>query len=168
MGIEDIASRYGVEVLRVGSDHQAMMQARRVAGVRFVGGTRGGFIFPEFQTGADGNFAAVKILEMMAKARVRLSDLRRKFEGYYRQSVSVPCPWAKKGTVMRRLNTETVGRERVLVDGVRIKEDGGWVLITPDRLKASFNVLAESTSQKDTSKLIDRYQTLVGKWRDDD
>jgi mannose-1-phosphate guanylyltransferase/phosphomannomutase len=165
MGIEEIGARHGVEVLRVGGDHQAMMEARRVAGVRFVGGTRGGFIFPEFQTGADGIFAAVKILEMLAKTRVRISDLRKKFAGFYRRTVSVPCPWSKKGTVMRRLNVETGDFERVLIDGVRLREEHGWVLITPDRLKASFNVMAESTNEQETARLIERYQELVGRWQ---
>lgn len=168
MAIEEIAAEHGAEVLRVGGDHQAMMEARRVAGVRFVGGTRGGFIFPEFQTGADGIYAAVKILEMLAKTRSKVADLRKRFEGYYRRTASVPCPWSKKGTVMRRLNVETSDQERVLVDGVRIADNGGWVLITPDRLRASFNIQAESKSEQDTSRLIDRYQELVGKWQEDD
>jgi hypothetical protein len=68
---------------------------------------------------------------------------------------------------MRRLNTETVSQERVLVDGALIKDPSGWVLISPDRLRASFNVQAESTSAKNTSSLLKRYSELVTKWQED-
>jgi mannose-1-phosphate guanylyltransferase/phosphomannomutase len=162
-GAEEIAGRYASEVIRVSDDHWAMMEARRSGRVSFVGGTRGGFIFPGFQTGADAILSAVKILEMLARTRSRLGQLRKKHEHYVRQKVSVPCPWSKRGTVMRRLITESDNKERQLIDGVRIFEDDGWVLVIPDRLKASFNVLAESTSSEVTSGLINRYRTLVEK-----
>lgn len=161
MAVEEIAGRYGVEVVRVGNDHQAMMDVRRSGEVSFVGGTRGGFIFPGFQSGGDAMFAIVRILEMMARTRTRFGPLHNKYERFIRQTASVPCPWSKKGTVMRRLITESHEKKRQLIDGVRIFEDNGWVLVTPDRLKASFNIMAESTSQSDATRLIDRYREIV-------
>jgi mannose-1-phosphate guanylyltransferase/phosphomannomutase len=142
-----------------------MMEIHRKGEVDFVGGTRGGFIFPGFQMGADAILTAVKILEMMAKTRTRLGDISKEFDQFNRQIVSIPCPWSKKGKVMRRLITGTDTKQRQLIDGVRIFEDNGWVLIAPDRFKASFNILAESRSKKDTSNLLDRYRTLVEEFR---
>ncbi|MBD3258015.1 nucleotidyltransferase, partial [candidate division GN15 bacterium] len=165
MGIEEIAEEHGVTVSRVGNDHQAMMQARRSEKVDFVGGTRGGFIFPGFQTGSDAILGTVHILEMMATTRERMSSLRMKFDGFARQDVSVPCPWSKKGQVMRRLITESADKNRQLVDGVRIFDDGGWVLVVPDRWKASFNILAESRSVDHTTTLVERYRELVEAWQ---
>jgi mannose-1-phosphate guanylyltransferase/phosphomannomutase len=161
MAIEEIAEKYGVEVVRVGNDHQAMMNIRRSGEVSFVGGTRGGFIFPGFQAGGDAMFAMVRILEMMARTRTCFGPLHDKYEHFIRQTASVPCPWSKKGTVMRRLITASHEKERQLIDGVRIFEDDGWVLVTPDRLKASFNIMAESTSKAVTNKLVNRYREVV-------
>jgi mannose-1-phosphate guanylyltransferase/phosphomannomutase len=161
MGIEEIASEYSVEVKRVANDHLAMMEIHRQGDVDFVGGTRGGFIFPGFQMGADAMLAAVKILEMIARTKSRLSALRRKFTHLVRQHVSVPCPWAKKGTVMRKLITSSGDKQYQLIDGVRILEDNGWVLVIPDRVTAAFNILAESKSKETTSRLIEQYRTVV-------
>ncbi|HWR82199.1 MAG TPA: sugar phosphate nucleotidyltransferase [Candidatus Deferrimicrobium sp.] len=161
MGVEAIAERYGVEVIRVANDHLAMMEIRRRGDVDFVGGTRGGFIFPGFQAGADAMLAAVKVMEMMARTKSRMAALRLQFEHLSRLTVSVPCPWAKKGTVMRRLITDSEHKRRQLIDGVRILENDGWVLVVPDRLSAAFHILAESTSPEHTANLIDRYRTLV-------
>jgi mannose-1-phosphate guanylyltransferase/phosphomannomutase len=161
MGIDEIAQEYALEVVRVANSHLAMMEVHRQGEVDFVGGTRGGFIFPGFQMGADAMLAAVKILEMMALTKSRLGALRSKFDHLERQTVSVPCPWSKKGTVMRKLITASEDKRRQLIDGVRIFEDNGWVLVIPDRLRAAFNIVAESKSKETTSHLIDNYRTLV-------
>lgn len=161
MGIEEIASAHGTKVVRVGSDHRAMMEVRRSGEVGFVGGTRGGFIFPGFQMGADALFATSKILELMAKTRLSLGDLREKYERFHRRAGSVPCPWSKKGTVMRKLITSTQDKKRELIDGVRVFENGGWVLIAPDRAHASFNILAESESAEHSDKLLKEYSVFV-------
>jgi mannose-1-phosphate guanylyltransferase/phosphomannomutase len=166
MAVEEIAQEHGIGVIRVASAHRAMMEARRELSAEFIGGTRGGFIFPGFQTGADAMLALAKILEMMARANTSFGELRQKYEHYVRKTVSVPCPWSKKGRVMRQLITDSSHKKRQLVDGVRVFEDSGWVLVAPDRFKASFNILAESKSKRETSTLINRYRVLVEECQD--
>lgn len=157
MGIDEVAAKYGTQVIRVAGNHRAMMDVRRQKSVGFVGGTRGGFIFPGFQMGADAILATVKILEMMARTKTRLGELRSQFEKYVMKTVSIPCPWSKKGQVMRRLITSTEDKERQLIDGVRILNPDSSVLMTPDRTQASFTLLVESMSKDETEALIDEY-----------
>lgn len=165
MGVEELAAEHGTEVIRVANHHRAMMDAHRSGDVQFVGGSRGGFIFPGFQIGADAILATVKILELIAKTRETISEIRKKYDKYQRHEVSIPCPWSRKGTVMRRLITETANIERQLIDGVRLKEDGGWVLVSPDRFRASFNIFAESGSVEQAQKLVEKYRDLVERWQ---
>jgi len=161
MGIEEIASKYGVEVLRVRNSHLAMMEAFQRGGIDYVGGTRGGFIFPTFQLGTDAVLAAVYILEMLAKQKAGLAGLRGEFEKYLRAEISVPCPWAKKGQVMRKLISYTNDKNRQLIDGVRVMENGGSVLVAPDNLAAAFNIFAEAKSQDSVDNMISQYRTLI-------
>lgn len=161
MGVEEIAARYSTKVIRVAGDHRSMMAAHMKDSVEFVGGTRGGFIFPGFQMGADAILATVKILEMMARTRTRLGELRKQFEKYHMKTVSIPCPWSKKGQVMRRLIASTEDQERQLIDGVRILSNGSSILMTPDRVQASFTLRAESLSKEDTNGLIDQYTKVL-------
>ncbi|UCD64308.1 MAG: NTP transferase domain-containing protein [Candidatus Zixiibacteriota bacterium] len=165
MGVEDIAEKHGVEVVRVANDHLSMMEIFRRGEVDFVGGTRGGFIFPGLQMGSDAILTTVKILEMMAATRSRLGTRRTGFEYLNRQTASVPCPWSKKGTVMRQLIINSENKSRQLIDGVRIFEDDGWVLVAPDRLKASFNIFAESKNKGEAAKLAERYKNLVEEYQ---
>jgi len=139
----------------------AMMEAFQRGGIDYVGGTRGGFIFPTFQLGTDAVLAAVYILEMLAKQKVGLAGLRGEFEKYLRAEISVPCPWAKKGQVMRKLISYTNDKNRQLIDGVRVMENGGSVLVAPDNLAAAFNIFAEAKSQDSVDNMISQYRTLI-------
>jgi mannose-1-phosphate guanylyltransferase/phosphomannomutase len=163
MGVDEIASQYGVEVIRVRNDHQAMMYAKSELNVDFVGGTRGGFIFPGFQLGADAMFAAVKILELMAKSGKTLADLRKKYADLVLKTEDVPCNWRKKGQVMRNLIQETANDNRQLIDGIRLLRDDGWILIAPDREKDLFHIYAESRSKKKAQAYIKEFKEKIGK-----
>ena len=97
----------------------------------------------------------------MARTDVKLGDLRRQYDNYVRKTMSVPCPWGKKGQVMRTLITSTENKNRQLIDGVRIFEEGGWVLVAPDRQTASFGILAEAESEKEADRIMKEYAILV-------
>jgi mannose-1-phosphate guanylyltransferase/phosphomannomutase len=161
MGVERIAEEYDIEVMRVRNDHLAMMDGHIRSGADFVGGTLGGFIFPGFQIGADAMYATIRLLEMVAQTKTSLSELRQRFSNYIRKTASVPCPWGKKGQVMRTLINSTEDKNRQLIDGVRVFQNGGWVLIAPDRLTASFGILAEAESEDTVDKIIKEYSELV-------
>ncbi len=166
MGVERIASEYGVGVTRVRSDHLAMMQAFQQPDVDFVGGTRGGFLFSKFQLGADAMFCAIKVLELLARNDAELSELRKLHEKYYSVSSQVPCPWAKKGQVMRLLMAHTEGKNRQLVDGARFQENGSWVWIAPSRNEAYFTVFAESENRTAAEMLAQDYERQVREWQE--
>lgn len=166
MGVEKIAEQFGVQVVRVRGDHMAMMQAFKDDDIDFVGGTRGGFMLSKFQLGADGMFATIKLLEMLAKQITDIAELSSEFEGFYRVAEQVPCSWNKKGQVMRLLMEYTEGKNRQLVDGARFQEDGSWVWIAPDRTAAYFTVLAESENEAHAQKMLAKYRTQVAKWQE--
>ncbi len=161
MGVEEIAKKRGVEVIRVANDHLSMMEVYRRGEVDFVAGTRGGFIFPGFQNGADAMLAAVKLLEMLARTKEQLSTLHDSFSSFVRRSISVPCPWSKKGTVMRKLIVGSEQKERQLIDGVRIFEGDGWVLLMPNRITAAFDIQVESRSDERSRELLRQYREIV-------
>lgn len=165
MGVEEIAQKYGAGVVRVGNDHLSMMKAAKQEGIELVGGTKGGFIFPEFQVGADATFAAAKLLELLAKSGKPLAELADKIERYHLFSERIPCSWGKKGKVMRELMRHSKDLPRELVDGVRILGEGFWVLGAPDRREAYFDLFVEAREEKKARKLMDEYKKLVEEWQ---
>jgi len=173
MGVEKIAQEYGVKVIRVRNDHLAMMDALSNLGVDFVGGTRGGFIFPGFQLGADAMFNVAKILELLsntafggtAPPKRSLAHLRKELDRFHMVKRTVPCSWGKKGQVMRKLSKYTEDCKRELIDGVRVLNCDSWVLVMPDRRKASFHLFAEATKEGEAERLVEKYASKVNQWQ---
>lgn len=173
MGVEKIASEYGVKVTRVRNDHLSMMDANYRLKVDYVGGTKGGFIFPGFQMGADAMFDVAKILELLARngssvhppVKRSLASLRRELDHYHMLQQTVPCSWGKKGQVMRELFKYTENSPRELIDGVRLWVNDSWVLVMPDRRKASFHIFAEATRENEAEKLLQEYVKKITEWQ---
>ena len=164
-GLEMIGEEFGAEIVWIPSDHQAMMEAGSTPGIEFVVGTKGGFIFPGFQLGVDAMFVTVKILELLAKSGKRLSEVTGDWNRLYMAEKEVACPWAKRGQVMRSLMEHSAHSARVIVDGARVSEDDGWVLIRPDRMKAIFYILAESYSEDMAKELVKEYVKNIKNWQ---
>ncbi len=106
----------------------AVMEAAGDRDVVFAAGLDGGFVLPEFVTAFDGSAMLVKTLELLARRDVRLSSLVADLPDRHVVRESVVTPWEQKGTVMRTLMERTGDREVILVDGVKVHHDEGWVL----------------------------------------
>jgi mannose-1-phosphate guanylyltransferase/phosphomannomutase len=156
----------GGEVIWTKTEHHAMMASATDA--QMVAGSRGEFIFADFLPAYDGMFAAVKLLEGLARADVRLHDLANQHPELHMRQQRVSCPWGRKGTVMRRLMEETEHETRHLVDGVKVwKNQHEWVLVIPHSHKPYFVVTVEGNSPEHADELLARYTSQVEAWRDE-
>jgi len=164
--IDIIAKISGTEVLRVKDSHFAMMNAASEPGVRMVGGTKGGVIFPEFLFATDGMYAIVKILEMLAVSGKSLSALEKECPGLYMAKHNLFCSKEFKGRIMRKLVEESEGKDRQLIDGIKIHFGRHrWVLCIPDSERDIFHVNAEAKSQKEAVGLVKLYTEKIIRWQ---
>ncbi|UCE66934.1 MAG: NTP transferase domain-containing protein [Candidatus Zixiibacteriota bacterium] len=163
--INQIASNYRAKLIWIPSDHQAMMDAAASNAKIFVGGTKGGFIFPGFQLGVDAMFSVIKILELLIKSETDIGKVSGPWDQLYMSGKEVACSWSLKGQVMRNLMEYSENKKRLLIDGVRLIEDDYWILLRPDRKKALFHILAESRSPEKSKELVKEYSGLIKKWQ---
>ncbi|RKZ29921.1 nucleotidyltransferase [bacterium] len=165
MGVNRLTREANVGLRYTRNDHLSMMGAARSGEVDFVGGTRGGFIFPYWLFASDAMFATLKILEMTATAGVKLSELTDNIPDYVRGQREVRCSYNLMGTVMRRLIEETADRPRDIIDGVRVYFQDSWVLIIPDAEHPIFHLIAEAQNEERLDKVLDEYEELLLRWR---
>ncbi|RKZ32334.1 nucleotidyltransferase [bacterium] len=165
MGINFLARDKGVDVMHTRDEHLGMMEAALNPKVSFVGGTRGGFIFTNFGFACDAMFAAMKVLEMMARTDMKISELASDIPTYHRIEHKVDCPWHAKGTVMRTLIEYTEQFPREVIDGVRVIKSDAWILVLPDAEYPVFHLLAEGKTKKSAQILIDEYAKLIEQWQ---
>jgi mannose-1-phosphate guanylyltransferase/phosphomannomutase len=164
--VDLIASEYGVEVVRTKNSHYGMMEAvLKDPEIKFVGGTKGGYIFPEFLFASDGMFAISKILELMALTELKIGEIEEKLPKLCLKRLSIPCPRDLKGKVMRYATLESEKFKRQLIDGVKIFfDDLTWILILPDRQRSEVHLFVESNDEKMVDNLIAEYSEKAKSW----
>jgi mannose-1-phosphate guanylyltransferase/phosphomannomutase len=163
--IDIIAKNFGTKVLRVKDSHFAMMNAAGEPGVGMVGGTKGGVIFPEFLFATDGMYAVMKILEMLALLDKSLSQLEKECPRLYMTKHNLFCTKEFKGRIMRKLVEDSEGRNRQLIDGIKIfYAKNRWVLCIPDSERDIFHINAEAKSQTEADKLVRLYSNKISRW----
>ena len=162
--IEQIAKDYKVEVIRIKNSHSAMMEATREENLLFVGGIFGGFIFTDFLFAADGMYTIAKILEMLAKLGKKVSDIDSEIPRRFQYTTSINCPWEFKGMVMRKAMDFSEGKDRELIEGIKLFFKEEWVLLLPDKEQATFNVISDSSSHENAVNLSKKYAALITHW----
>jgi mannose-1-phosphate guanylyltransferase/phosphomannomutase len=165
--VQQIADGYGVEVVYTKNNHSAMMDATNDRDIAFVGGTRGGFIFPEFLFSVDGMYAVAKIMEMVARTGKTLGTLHRELPRRAVVERTIECPWEYKGKVMRHAMQHSEHYPRQLVDGVKIFLGDDWVLMIPDKEQPLFHIVVETDDMDRSLQLGHEYERLVREWKEE-
>jgi mannose-1-phosphate guanylyltransferase / phosphomannomutase len=169
--IDLAASKHHMQVVKTRNSHLAMMEATTNKAVRFVGGTKGGFIFTDFFFATDAMYSVAKILEMMSHAGALLGQINKEIPVLETAKRNINCSWEHKGKVMRRIMRDSEGMRRDLVDGVKIYPDnsypGASTLLIPDKERPLFHINAEAKDRQAAEALATEYEKKVIRWRDE-
>ena len=159
---EQLARRYGGQVLRCPVDPLALMHAATQPGVVMAGDGTGNFVFPTLHPVIDGLFAVGKLLELLAQQKVKLSAVIAGLPPFHIATGDVEGQWDTKGRVMRCLIGQFGRLRHETMDGIKVYlNDGEWVLIRPDNDTAIFHLTAEAHSEQAAQELIADYGGIV-------
>ena len=170
---EQVTRFHGTGVLWTTTSPHDLAAAAGRRDVVFAGDGRGGFVVPEFSPAIDGTAAFVRLLGLVARTRLTLSQIDARIPQAHVLRRDVPTPWAVKGQVMRHV-LEAVGDRQVdTTDGVRVVEpDGSWTLVLPDPTSAVTHLWAESSTPSGATRLVGAWAELlegvIGSGRDGD
>jgi mannose-1-phosphate guanylyltransferase/phosphomannomutase len=161
LAAEELAGRRGVGVRYTKTATTALMEAATDEAVGFAASTDGGFILPAFLPAFDAAAVLVKLLELLAISGRRLSSVVDELPRVHLAHETVVTPWEQKGMVMRTLVERNQDRELVLVDGVKVIHDGGWVLALPDPEEPVTHLWAEAGTDPDARRLAQEYARRI-------
>jgi len=159
---EQVTRFHGSEITWTSTSPDDLSRAAAERDVVFAGDGRGGFVIPEFSTAIDGIAAFVRLLGLVARTKLTLSQIDERIPHAHVVRRSVPTPWSVKGAVMRRI-VEAAG-DRVIdtTDGVRVVEaDGRWALVLPDPAEAVTHVWAEGPDAQAATDLLTAWSEVV-------
>jgi phosphomannomutase / phosphoglucomutase len=157
--VEDAVRSAGGEVVytRVGSPvvtHE--MQARQAV---FGGEENGGLIFPEFQLARDGAMTAAAVLDLLAESGRTLSELIKGLPEYHLVKRKHPCPDDQKAPLLEAFRQTIPSGARVVdLDGIKLYQNDGWVLLRASGTEPIVRIFAESRDAKSAETLAS--QTL--------
>jgi mannose-1-phosphate guanylyltransferase/phosphomannomutase len=145
----------GGHVTRTKSDRRSMMAlAAKERDIAYGSGFKQEPIFPEFQPAFDALYAMVKVMEMLAQEGRKLHEHNDSLPHWFFRHRALPCPWERKGEVMRTIANDYAGSDVEMFDGIRVNANGGWFLVLPDASDPAVNVYAEGNSNEDADRLI--------------
>jgi mannose-1-phosphate guanylyltransferase / phosphomannomutase len=159
---EDVARFHHVTARWAPTSPDELTKAAESPDVIFAGDGRGGFVVPEFSTAIDGLASFVRLVGLVARTKLTLSQIDARIPQAHVLRRAVPTPWAAKGMVMRSV-IEAAG-ERLLdtTDGVRVVEDDGrWVLVLPDPAEAITHLWAEGPNADAANELLEEWAGVV-------
>ncbi|HMG65036.1 MAG TPA: mannose-1-phosphate guanyltransferase, partial [Streptosporangiaceae bacterium] len=159
---EQVSRFHGVQIDWTPTALPGLYGAAAGDDVIFAGDGRAGFVVPEFSRSIDGIAAFVRLLGLVARTRLTLSQIEDRIPDAHLLKRSIPTPWVAKGMVMRTVVEAAGDRQLDTTDGVRVIEPGrGWILVLPDPSEAVTHLWAEGDALDDAAALLDEWAAVV-------
>jgi phosphomannomutase len=155
--VERVAARHGAKVVRtpVGQAFisEAMQETRAVVG----GEGSGGVVVPRVQLTHDSAAAVGLVLEHLATAGGRVSELAAALPRLSMLKHDVSVEPNRIHSVLQRLyeELEREGAEYDQTDGVKLTRGGGWVHVRVSNTESLIRVIAEADTPAEARELLD-------------
>lgn len=131
----------------------------------FTGDLNRNFIFIRNGIHADAMFSSLKMLEMMARQNVKISDVLKTIPEYFFSHTVINCPLEMKGYLMRKMSEEAMEKEASFLDGIKIMFKGkGWVHMVPDQFTANVHLYVEAATKADYDSIHGQYKEMINGW----
>lgn len=153
--IDVLAEQYGGKVLRTKTSPLEVM------GQMVSNGQEDIALNHQFILNFDAIGGLVRIMDFMKAKDIPLSALVERIPSFYMSKKEVECPWNVKGKVIRKIIEENEAQPIELMEGVKIYQDGGWVLVLPDAEKAVCKVIGEGYSEEFAESITDHFAVRV-------
>ena len=115
----------------------------------------------QFTMHFDAVTGLVKILDFIALNNLRLSELVDMIPEFHISRQEVECPWDAKGKVIRSIIEQSSNESIETIEGVKIHQSDGWVLVLPDAEQPMCRVISESYSAEFAEELTNIYAKKI-------
>jgi mannose-1-phosphate guanylyltransferase/phosphomannomutase len=145
---ERICEEAGARVTFTKRSSAHLMEVAASQGISFGASQNGGFLWPDFLPAYDAAATLAKLVSLLATTDQSLSALVHSLPPVHIAHETVPTTFQQTGLIMRTLVERLGDRELLLVDGVKVADGDGWVLVVPDLEEPLVHVWAEGTSDE--------------------
>jgi len=152
---------YCGEVIRVPVGDVAVAEGIRENKAGFGGEPSGTYIFPDIHMYPDGVATVGKALRLVADGR--FYELAGEIPSYPMERVKIPCARKDKEKIMNSLKKTLKNLNYSEIDGIRVEEDDGWLLIRPSGTEDYVRITAEARTQRRLDELVKKGREWIRK-----
>ncbi len=164
MRVEDVARKYGREVIRTRVGQVYIAEAAFNHRAAIAGEGSGGIVFPAINYAHDSIAALAHIVELMARTGRKLSALVADLPQYDMVRETVPCPSQRAFSVLQELRDDLEAEwatEVNLDDGIKLIGADRWVHVRVSMTEPRIWVISEAAGPQVAQDLADSYMQRV-------
>jgi phosphomannomutase len=161
--IDDIASKFGREIIRLKVGHTFLMQGAKDHKASYGVERAAHYVIPSIVPFDDSMAVSFFMACVLSKLEKPLSELVDEIPKYPFERVNLECPDQKKTRVIDTLKAELSKEFKNIntLDGIRIDFPEGWVLIRQSNTAAIIRITMEAKSEKALEDLKERFVPMV-------
>jgi len=153
MLIDDIATRFGVNVFRTKIGEANVVEGMERHNCAVGGEGNGGLIYPAVSRARDGLAALAIIIEFMAITGKKLSTLVSEWPAYTMVKEKIPAGKADPAALVTALAEKFSHEVADHLDGLKIIRDNGWVHVRPSNTEPILRFYAEARTKTEAMEL---------------
>lgn len=148
--LEKLAQLYGGKIIRTKSALGTRMEELLMYGE------------DQFALEFDGVQMFLAILKILAREKVKLSELNASIPGFYLYKDALNCPWEMKGKILRFL-VEEFGLDNYVysAEGLKFEHLEGWALVVPDSEEPLVKIISEGSSYEFAEEIGNFYKNKI-------
>ncbi|MGC9337528.1 MAG: phosphoglucosamine mutase [Candidatus Cloacimonadia bacterium] len=162
MASEDIAERYGVQILRTKVGEINVVEAIKAHNCIIGGEGNGGIILPEVHCTRDAPLGMALILSYMAKTGKPISELAANIPHYFMVKEKLPLhDETNFNFIISELKEKYSEKKFDFTDGIKVISNDWWIHIRKSGTEPVVRIIAESKSKEKSEKLIYEIKKLL-------
>ena len=158
-----VCEERGVAVTLTPLSPSGLLDTAASGGISFASDRRGGFVFPAFLPAFDAAATLARLISLLGQGSASVAEIVDAIPPMPILHEEVPTPLEQKGLIMRTLMEQLTeeGADLVLVDGIKVVSDRGWVLVVPDPEDPVTHLWAEGADLAASEALASAYVTRI-------
>jgi len=166
MSVEKMVEAHGGSVVRVKVGDIHISRAVKQHDAVFGGEPCGAWIHPQFHLCPDGVLSSALLLKALEETEKRLSDFVSEAPQYPTVREKVECANEEKQELVQKSEEGLKQafpeyRELSTIDGLRLRLEGGWVLVRASGTEPAVRITAEGESLKEAREIADTAVAVV-------
>ncbi len=143
----------------------ADFNAEKMRSYDLIATVDGNFAFTKFALHRDAAYSSFKIMELLLKYDILLSEIVDTIAPFFYVQMQIPCTQALKGKMMRMFLEDAKGGRSCTVDGVKIwKGEHDWVLMIPDQYSDNLNLYIQAMDVDRGEAIREEYREKIARW----